>query len=406
MAPRTAHPVAAPLSAPARERSRHLFLRWHATLVLFLALTAGWWAPPLGAAGTGIVAAIATLGTLGIWIPSIARRRGARAFRWRRLPWAAFGFIVVVFASCAWSPDPAGVAIVGAGLVALTSHAIFVADMLTWGEIVRALEIALRWALGGAVVLAIVGLWAQTEWIHEVTDRSPLLGLLAVVALAVFGVRLRVGVVEHASIERILARIAWLVVAAALVVRSGSPIAFAAAALVGAILTVALVMRQQTTPGGRTRTYLLFAALAVVVIVAVRIANPGLLTLRVGGAWETAWTHLGVPGVVVAGVACASFVWRAWFFAVDRPRWDARSDRAFSPLTLAPILVAWALPVAGAAAPLPLILWGWLLIVMFAFAIKVAPVLTHPDRAAAIGSPTPTRGAPRAAEPAVAREMP
>ena len=39
--------------------------------------------------------------------------------------------------------------------------------------------------------------------------------------------------------------------------------------------------------------------------------------------------------------------WRSWFFAVDRPRWDLREDRPYSPLSLLPTLTMAILLVAG-----------------------------------------------------------
>ena len=61
------------------------------------------------------------------------------------------------------------------------------------------------------------------------------------------------------------------------------------------------------------------------------------------------------------GLAYLAFIWRSWFFAVDRPRWDLRDDRPYSPLTLLPTLVGAILLVQGLAESSPLLLWGWLL---------------------------------------------
>ena len=66
------------------------------------------------------------------------------------------------------------------------------------------------------------------------------------------------------------------------------------------------------------------------------------------------------------GMLYLAFVWRSWFFAVDRPRWDLRADRPYSPLTLLPTLVGAILLVQGFAESSPLLLWGWLFVVMLA----------------------------------------
>ncbi|MET0734710.1 MAG: O-antigen ligase family protein, partial [Microbacterium sp.] len=63
------------------------------------------------------------------------------------------------------------------------------------------------------------------------------------------------------------------------------------------------------------------------------------------------------------------------FFAVDRPRWDLRDDRPYSPLTLLPTLVGAILIVQGLAESAPLMLWGWMFLVMLGFKIKQSPHL-------------------------------
>jgi exopolysaccharide production protein ExoQ len=68
-----------------------------------------------------------------------------------------------------------------------------------------------------------------------------------------------------------------------------------------------------------------------------------------------------------------AFIWRAWFFAVDRPRWDLRADRPYSPLTLLPTLVGAIVLVQGLAESSPLLLWGWLFVVMLGAKIKQSP---------------------------------
>ena len=89
--------------------------------------------------------------------------------------------------------------------------------------------------------------------------------------------------------------------------------------------------------------------------------------------WVDVFFQLGAIGVFLIGMAFLAFVWRSWFFAVDRPRWDLRADRPYSPLTLLPALVGAILLVQGFAESAPLLLWGWLFLVMFPFKIKQSP---------------------------------
>jgi hypothetical protein len=83
--------------------------------------------------------------------------------------------------------------------------------------------------------------------------------------------------------------------------------------------------------------------------------------------------QLGIIGVVLLGLLFLAYVWRAWFFAVDRPRWDLRDDRPYSAITLLPTLVGALLLVQGLAESEPLLLWGWMFIVMLSFKIKQSP---------------------------------
>ena len=70
-----------------------------------------------------------------------------------------------------------------------------------------------------------------------------------------------------------------------------------------------------------------------------------------------------------------SFVWRSWFFAIDRPRWDLRADRPYSPLTLLPTLTGAMLLVHAFAASGGTLLWGWMLIVLLGFKVTQAPLV-------------------------------
>ena len=91
--------------------------------------------------------------------------------------------------------------------------------------------------------------------------------------------------------------------------------------------------------------------------------------------WLDVSLQLGAVGVVIMALTYLAFIWRSWFFAVDRPRWDLVADRPYSPLTLLPTLLAAQLLVQGMAESTPLLNWGWMFLVMFAFKIKQAPLV-------------------------------
>ncbi|GGD35355.1 hypothetical protein GCM10010915_14820 [Microbacterium faecale] len=473
MAKLSAHPVSPPHRAPAREATGHLALRAYATFVLFSALAYSWWYNLLGMIGALALVAVAVLATLAIWIPSLTRRRGPRALAWRRLPWAAFAYVALAFVSVAWSAWPGSTIATALVLAAFTLQGVFLADMLTWGEIVRGLEVALRWVVALSILFeAWVALildhpilpnffpidgeadphwywvrgnlfdaWLVGDRIQGIVGNSNLLGMLMVVALIVFGVRLRVAFLGRLPVERIIMRAVWLLLAAWLLARAGSATSLVAGAVVLAVLAIALVMRWQTTPRGRTTVYATASAATVGVVaigllaydrVAAALGRDGGLTGRddiwetvldravqhpvIGNGFASPWVptdpafdgwivdhgisvfeahnmwldaffQLGALGVAVVAAVYASAVWRAWFFAVDRPRWDRHASRRYSPLTLIPLLVLWALLVQGLTESNPIMLWGWMLVVLFSAKIKVTPALSHPSRDAGIGAP-------------------
>ncbi|WP_448655699.1 hypothetical protein [Microbacterium lacticum] len=91
--------------------------------------------------------------------------------------------------------------------------------------------------------------------------------------------------------------------------------------------------------------------------------------------WLDVFLQLGAIGVALIALTMLAFVWRSWFFAVDRPRWDLVATRPYSPITLVPTLTGAILLVQGLAESAPLLGWGWLFLVMLAFKIKQAPLV-------------------------------
>lgn len=489
MAQLSGHRVAPVPRAPEREATGHLLLRAYATFVLFSAMAYSWWYNLLGPVGSVVVLGGATLATAAIWIPHLARRRGRRAFAWRRLPWSALAWGALTLVSVAWSAWPGATLTTWPVLVAMTLQGLFIADMLTWGEIVRALEVALRWVLGATVVFeAWVALvvrhpilpnffpvdgdpdphwyWVRGNLfdaalvgprIQGIVGNANLLGMLCVVALIVFAARLAVAVADSAPGQTIAVHVFWIALALWLLIRSGSATSFIALAVAGGVALVALLMRRQRTPGGRTRIYAVFSALAAagaalvwigwerILAVLGRgegltgrddiwsavldraaerpwfgwgysspwvpwdeafdgwIVDHGITVFQAHDMWLDALLQLGAVGVVVLAAAYGSLLWRAWFFAVDRPQWDAHENRPYSPLTLVPILLVWALLAQGVTESNPMMLWGWMLVVLLTFKIKTSPVLTHPDADAEIGTRRARRGVVRTAAPAVPR---
>ncbi|MFV0374957.1 O-antigen ligase family protein [Microbacterium sp.] len=249
------------------------------------------------------------------------------------------------------------------------------------------------------------------------------LAYVALLAVIVFALRY-----ASAAPRRTLL-IGWMALAAFLFVRAASATATVAAALAVLVLAAALSMRRARRPADRTRNYVIFAIVGAAALTAMwtlrgtvlavlgrsadltgreaiwaavgdRIAqrpvlgwgystpwvpdeagfdgwivDHGVTVMQAHNMWIDVLFQLGIIGVVLAGLAYLAFVWRSWFFAVDRPRWDLVADRPYSPITLLPTLVGAILIVQGMAESTPLLGWGWMFLVMLAFKIKQAPLL-------------------------------
>lgn len=223
--------------------------------------------------------------------------------------------------------------------------------------------------------------------------------------------------------------VAWFALAAYLFVRAGSATAWLAAGAVVVVLLTVLAMRTTRRAGERTRYYLVYAVVAVGGLVALWlgrervfsvlgrssdltgregiwsivgakaverpvvgwgfatpwlpddpafdgwIVDHGRTVMQAHNMWLDVFFQLGAVGLALIALTFFAYVWRSWFFAVDRPRWDLVADRPYSPVTLLPTLVGAVLLVQGLAESGPLLGWGWLFVVMLAFKIKQAPLL-------------------------------
>ena len=260
--------------------------------------------------------------------------------------------------------------------------------------------------------------------LQGILGNANLLAFVCLFAIIVFGIRFA----ARARWRTTLAL--WMLLAAYLFVRASSATAYACAAAAAIVLVAAVLVRRTTTPGGRRRVYLTFGGLVVALVAAVLILREPILELLgrtsdltgradliwaavleraatspiIGLGFSSPWIpsdpafdgwitdhgitvfhahnmwidvlfQLGVIGLVLMAVAYLTLLWRAWFFAVDRPRWDLRADRPYSPLTLLPLLCTVVLLVQGLTESTPIMLWGWLLLVLFSFKVKSVPLV-------------------------------
>lgn len=289
--------------------------------------------------------------------------------------------------------------------------------------------------------------------LQGIMGNANLLAPVALLAIVVFAIRLASGAPRRAFLW------IWIGLSVFLFVRASSATAYIAATAVAVVLVTVLLMRRATKPGERTKYYVAYAVVGIGGAVAVwllrdtifsllgrsadltgrdgiwgkvlaragerpwtgwgfatpwvtgdpafdiRITDHGQLVMQAHNMWIDVAMQLGIIGVVLLALLYLAFVWRAWFFAVDRPRWDLRADRPYSPLTLLPTLVGAILLVQGLAESTPLLLWGWLFIVMFGAKIKQSPhVGVGPaEQTAAIERGEPLASAPSGDEDGTGR---
>lgn len=457
MAQYTKHPVKAPPSAPERESTGHLLLRAYVVLVLFATFAHTAVYNLLGEIGAGATIIVFTLATAAIGVPQLARNI-PQPFRWRRLPWAALAYTTLALVSVAWSQWRGPTIVTGMLLAAVTVNGLFIAHVLTWHEIVRALSSAFKWILGLSLAIELwVSLFlhepllpnffvrpdgevdAQWYWVRDnlfdggriqgIVGNANTLAIISLFALITFGVL-------FAARSRWRTTLAlWMLLAAYFLFRTASATALVCATAAAVVLVVALFMRRARTPGARTRIYVIAiggsaaAALAVWLLreplfalvgrssdltgrsdkiwtkvleraaehpvfgngfsspwvpwdpaFAGWIEDHGITVFHAHNMWLDVLLQLGAVGVVVMAVVYLSLLWRSWFFAVDRPRWDLNSARNYSPITLLPSLFTVVLLVQGLSESTPIMLWGWMLVILLSFKLKSVPLVGVGER--------------------------
>ncbi|MEJ1087414.1 O-antigen ligase family protein [Microbacterium sp. Mu-80] len=278
--------------------------------------------------------------------------------------------------------------------------------------------------------------------IQGIVGNAHTLAVMCLFALIVFAVLFA----AHARRRAML--VVWAVLALVLMLKAASATVYLSIAVVLAVLAAALIARTAHRPGQRRTMYLVFTAVAVAGVSAAVLLRDQLLALfgKSGDLtgrleiWQSVWERavtrpvfgngfsspwvpwapgfdgwivdhgltvfhahnmwldvflqLGVVGVALMALAWLALTWRAWFFAVDRPRWDLDATRAYSPLALLPLLLVTVLLVEGLAESAPIMLWGWLLLILLSFKIKSAPLIGEGADAPASTPPTRARRVP------------
>jgi len=259
--------------------------------------------------------------------------------------------------------------------------------------------------------------------IQGIPGNSNLLGIVATLGIVVFGIQLAIprGRLQPTSRNW---SIFWLAVAVVEFALTRSSTMIAAALVAAAALGAAVLARRAHDQTARRPIYLgmlalLVAGVAIVVFAGGRIldllgkssdltgrteiwatvwnqivqrpwfgwgySSPwapwveplgGLVTrngvqqLQAHNAWLDVWMQLGIVGLVLFASAVIATLGRAWFRAVDRPRFDLVADRPYEPISLFPLLVMVVLVVQSLAESRILMESGWVLLVALALSTK------------------------------------
>lgn len=445
MAVYTKHPVSAPPAAPVRQKTGLLLLLGWCIFVIFMAVSGPAWVNAFGekpaialTIGGGLVSTV-------LWIvirPPVG---------WRRMPWFAVAYTLWAVLSLIWSAWPTTTALTLLLLIITSVQALFVASVLTWRELIRAISSALKWALGLSLTFEVIVsvfirgpvlpgfvrpdapmdpivYWSRNNLfeggrIQGIWGNANLLAMVALVAIIVFAVR------YAANVPRRGLLLVWIALSVYLLIRASSATTYLAGAGALVVLATVLLMRTTNQPGERTRYYVgyavvglggaavfwvwrdaIFTALgrgadltgreriwAAVLeranqhpVIGWGFATPwvpsdpafdgwivdhGETVMQAHNMWIDVYLQLGAIGLVLIIALYGAFVWRSWFFAVDRPRWDLRADRPYSAFSLLPTLIGAVLLVQGVTESAPLMLWGWMFLVMFGYKIKQSPIV-------------------------------
>lgn len=109
------------------------------------------------------------------------------------------------------------------------------------------------------------------------------------------------------------------------------------------------------------------------------VVRHGVTYLQAHDAWVDLGMQVGWVGLIMFFVFCMTAVWRAWFRAVDRPRWDIRTDRPFVALHMLPLFLLACELAQSISESRILIEGGWALLVITAVATKLPDTLNeHP----------------------------
>lgn len=246
-----------------------------ATLSFFTLLAGEAWRYSLSWFGFSAIALALT--ATSVWMLVHHRDR----WQWKRLPYPLLVFLALATASIAWSFYPGATALGVVVTLMTVTGAAALAIAFDWGELLRALSLALRWILGLSILfevvvslfvrqpllpfwvdygegkLPIMYYWSRNllfegDRIQGIVGNSSLLAFLALLAVIVFAVQLA------AQRGPLGANLFWLGLAAAHVALTRSATITVALFVIPAVVAAVLLMRRVPTQFERRVRYLGF----------------------------------------------------------------------------------------------------------------------------------------------------
>ncbi len=368
-------------------------------------------------------------------------------FRWYRLPTPIYWFMVLAAVSIAWSSYRFESFLGVSGQLATTIAAIVLAHMLTWQEFLRTLGTALRYVIGVSMLFELwVAIFVQHPlmpwWLSQpegkelkilywsrdllfsggpiqgIVASSVIFGFIGLLALIIWGVQLRAGLVRSVS--------GWFWIAMALatllLTRSATVwIAFAAVVVaLGFVMWARRIAPERRRPLYFTGTLVILASASVVLFArswafgllgkssdltgrleiwekvwnhttehfwfgwgwvsywptwvepfASLDTKAGMPVPSAHNAWLDVWFQLGLVGVLAFAALVVLTLWRTWFRAVDQPRRGPGAPLPYATSAIWPWLVLVALCVQSLTESRLLIESGWVLLVMLAVKTRV-----------------------------------
>ena len=419
-----------------------------AVFSLFTLLAGDFWRNLIGWPGFLAICGVA------IVIYAVLLVRGWPRIRHRGLPITLVVFLAWAALSLIWSFYRGATALALVALYGTTIVAFGMAYLLPWSTFVRALGVALRWALGLSIVFElwvaliirhpVLPIWLKVDgkvpgefyWcegkilqggpIQGIMGNRNLLGFVALLGIVVFSVQLA---------DKLIWKVwgyFWLGVSVLCIGLTQSATVIFATMLVLICGAFALWARKRGD-GRHRRVYwsalfifigLGLLALAFGPIIAQVVGRSpdftgradiwaivvhlweqkpvlgwgwisywapwvapfdhlvvrhGVTYLQAHNAWLDVLMQLGIIGGIMFAVLIGTAIWRAWFRAVDRPRWDVRTDRPFVALHMLPLFILACLCAQSLAESRILVEGGWALLAICAVATKLPDTLNeHP----------------------------